>query len=242
VKQNNDELTTFLNGQPDVTSMGIEQSIEIGSIATALAKAQKLITGAEKNATNPHFKSGYADLHSVIESCRVILSGVGIAFIQGFWHNRVNDQCHVYVTTQLVHTSGEWIRSMVYLPTERANPQGIGSAVTYGRRYGLSGLVGIAQYDDDGAEASMPYQKTQGDLARFVELKDHKAFTGKKTTVKKEWENAITMSGVHSVLSRMQLTVDAHEKANKPKTLKGDTLVVTETGDLAHNSTGVDHG
>ena len=236
-----DELTPFLNGQVNhnTTSMGFEQSTEIGKLATALAKAQKEITGAEKNATNPHFRSGYADLHSVIESCREILSKNGIAFLQGFWHNMVDGNCHVYVSTQLTHSSGEWIRSMVYLPTERSNPQGVGSAVTYGRRYGLSAMVGISQYDDDGNEASMPYTKTQGDLARFDELKKHKAFAKTKKKLNDEWLKCNSMSKVHTHLMMMQTRIDQFEATLTIPTIAVPTSnqVVTDAGKVKDKET-----
>ena len=48
-----------------------------------------------------------------------------------------------------MHSSGQWIRSKVKLPLAKVDAQGVGSAITYGRRYGLSSMVGIAQFDDD---------------------------------------------------------------------------------------------
>ena len=60
----------------------------------------------------------------------------------------------VCVTTTLMHSSGQWIRSKVKLPLAKKDAQGVGAAITYGRRYGLSGIVGIAQYDDDAQSIS----------------------------------------------------------------------------------------
>ena len=59
-----------------------------------------------------------------------------------------------YVTTMLLHESGQWIKSKLKMPVEKATAQSIGSTITYGRRYGLSAMVGISQYDDDGNAAS----------------------------------------------------------------------------------------
>ena len=102
--------------------------------------------GAKKSSVNPFFKSTYADLHAVIESSIPFLSKHGLSVIQG------NDgrPGEFYVTTMLLHESGQWVRSKLKMPITKADAQGIGSTITYGRRYGLSAICGIAQYDDDG--------------------------------------------------------------------------------------------
>tara|TARA_R100001594_G_scaffold148704_1_gene204520 strand:+ start:174 stop:626 length:453 start_codon:yes stop_codon:yes gene_type:complete len=128
-----------------------DQSRSVGKIAKALSLAQKEIKGAQVNAKNPFFKSSYADLHGVIESCRDILSKNELAFVQS---NRFRDGVFLIVT-KLVHSSGEWFSSEIAMPIPKgATPQQIGSLQTYGRRYGLSAMVGVAQFDDDGNESS----------------------------------------------------------------------------------------
>ena len=130
-----------------------DQSKTVGKIAGALAKAQSEIMGAKKGSVNPFFKSGYADLFSVIESCREILSKNEIAFVQS---NRFKDGVFL-VVTKLIHSSGEWLSSEMALPMPKgANAQAIGSLNTYGRRYSLAAMAGVAQKDDDGNEASKP--------------------------------------------------------------------------------------
>ena len=126
------------------------KSPEIDKLAEALAKAQSEMEVAKKESTNPFFKSSYADLHAVIKSSFPHLSKHGLSVSQG------NEMIMgaVCVTTTLMHTSGQWIRSKVKLPLEKKNAQGVGSAITYGRRYGLSAIVGIAQYDDDAQSIS----------------------------------------------------------------------------------------
>jgi hypothetical protein len=104
--------------------------------------------GATKDATNPHFKSKYADLSSVREACKP-LSKHGIAILQP---TRA-DGAAVTVTTLLIHDSGEWISEDLTLTAQQATPQAVGSAITYGRRYGLAAMVGIAPEDDDGEAA-----------------------------------------------------------------------------------------
>jgi hypothetical protein len=121
------------------------KSPEIDKLAEALAKAQSELEGAKKESTNPFFKSSYADLHAVIKSSFPHLSKHGLSVSQG---NEIVPGA-ICVTTTLMHASGQWLRSKVKLPLSKVDAQGVGAAITYGRRYGLSAIVGIAQYDDD---------------------------------------------------------------------------------------------
>jgi len=121
------------------------KSPEIDKLAEALAKAQSELEGAKKESTNPFFKSNYADLHAVIKSAFPYLSKYGLSVSQG---NEIIPNA-ICVTTTLMHASGQWLRSKVKLPLSKVDAQGVGAAITYGRRYGLSAIVGIAQYDDD---------------------------------------------------------------------------------------------
>tara|TARA_R110000824_G_scaffold310075_1_gene497393 strand:- start:298 stop:756 length:459 start_codon:yes stop_codon:yes gene_type:complete len=128
-----------------------DQSRSVGKIATALAKVQREVKGAQVNAKNPFFKNNYADLYQVINSCKDILAKYEIAFVQS---NRFREGIFLIVT-KLVHSSGEWFSSEIAMPIPKsATPQQIGSLQTYGRRYGLSSMVGIAQFDDDASASS----------------------------------------------------------------------------------------
>ena len=126
------------------------KSDKIDKLAAALSKAQSEMKGAEKKSVNPFFNSGYADLHTVIESSFPHLTKYGLSVIQG---NESNPG-EFFVTTMLLHESGQWIKSKLKMPIEKVTAQSIGSTITYGRRYGLSAITGIAQYDDDGNAAS----------------------------------------------------------------------------------------
>ena len=126
------------------------KSDKIDKLAAALTKAQSEMKGAEKKSVNPFFNSGYADLHTVIESSFPHLTKYGLSVIQG------NDSKpgEFFVTTMLLHESGQWIKSKLKMPIEKVTAQSIGSTITYGRRYGLSAITGIGQYDDDGNAVS----------------------------------------------------------------------------------------
>jgi hypothetical protein len=125
------------------------RSETVGALGGALSKAQAAMKPALKDAQNPHFKSSYADLASVWEACRSHLTAHGIAVVQ----SPEADGPRVSITTTLLHASGEWISSALLLTARDASPQSIGSAITYGRRYGLAAMVGVAPDDDDGEAA-----------------------------------------------------------------------------------------
>lgn len=128
----------------------VQRSESIAKLAMALAKAQAQITFAAKDATNPHFKSKYADLAAVWEACRKPLSGNGLSVVQ----LPSTDGLKVTLTTVLMHESGEWISQDLTMTASANTPQAIGSCITYARRYALSSVAGIAQDDDDGNAAS----------------------------------------------------------------------------------------
>lgn len=125
-------------------------------IATALVKAQKAFGPALKTATNPHFKSRYADLAACVEAVLGGLNDNGIALIQ---------KCYdctdgVMVETMFVHESGEMLEcGILHVPAAKHDPQGYGSALTYARRYSLMAACGIAPEDDDGNAGSKPSPK-----------------------------------------------------------------------------------
>lgn len=140
----------------------MNQSEEIKDLAAALAKAQGQMENASKDSTNPHFKSKYADLASVWDACRKALSENGLSVIQPAGGGPET----VTVTTRLMHTSGQWIEESITMKPMQMTPQGIGSTVTYCRRYALASMVGVApDEDDDGNAASQPspqsYEKRQ---------------------------------------------------------------------------------
>ena len=130
----------------------IMEQNNIDKISKALLSAQKEIKHAEMNQANDFFKSSYANLESVIGACKNALNKNGISYIQGFDYQIVEGEHVFYVTTTLLHASGQWMRSWIKIPVEKLNAQQIGTATTYGRRYGLAAMVGVSQYDDDGQE------------------------------------------------------------------------------------------
>lgn len=125
----------------------------IGKLAKALAAAQGAIKGAEKDRTNPHFKSQYADLTAVWDACREALAKNEIAVIQA---TSFMGDGRVVLNTILAHSSGEQVTGHFPVTPVQNTPQGLGSALTYARRYSLASMVGVAPAgeDDDGNAGS----------------------------------------------------------------------------------------
>lgn len=130
----------------------MKTSESIKSIAIALVDSQTKIRFAIKDSTNPHFKSRYADLGSVIDAIKESLNLNGIAFIQTPTESAPGT---LALTTRLLHSSGEWIEDTAVCPLQKNDPQGYGSALTYLRRYSLASITGLYQDDDDGESTRM---------------------------------------------------------------------------------------
>lgn len=131
----------------------------IGELAAALAIAQGNIDNVKKDRVNPHFKSNYATLGSVWDTIRDELSKNGLSVIQLPCPSKDG---HVGLRTILLHKSGQFIEETCHMPLKNAsNPQDVGSALTYARRYALMALVGIAPEDDDGNAAKGGRQDKQ---------------------------------------------------------------------------------
>lgn len=120
-------------------------------ILKALFNAQKTINPVIKGATNPFFKSKYADLNSVLDAVTASLITNDILVVQPTYATEAAN----YVTTRLYHyPSGEWVESTLKLEMQKLTMQELGSAVSYARRYTLQSLLTLKCEDDD-AEGSM---------------------------------------------------------------------------------------
>ena len=134
----------------------MQHSNTLGALAKALVSAQKEIKPAAKDSTNPFYHSKYADLVSVWAACREPLTSHGLSIIQV---PAEAGEGRIALQTMLLHESGEFIiADPASTSLSKDDPQGVGSAVTYLRRYGLSAMVGVVAEgeDDDGNAASRP--------------------------------------------------------------------------------------
>lgn len=130
---------------------------ERGPLAKAFIAAQKASEAIKKANTNPAFKSKYADLAAVVEAVVPALNNAGVGVLQF----PAYDGDMVGVTTTLIHESGSSVTSTLLMRPSKSDPQGVGSATTYARRYSLLAMTGAAPEDDDGQAASGPRQERE---------------------------------------------------------------------------------
>ena len=128
--------------------MNTSQDIDL--VSAALVLAQQAMLPLIKDSANPFFKSKYADLQAVTEACYPALQANGICVMQSA---ESLGAAGINIKTRLLHKSGQFIETDCAIPPAGQDPQKYGSAVTYGRRYGLQAAVGLAAIDDDGEGA-----------------------------------------------------------------------------------------
>jgi hypothetical protein len=136
-----------------------QQSEGIDKLAAALATASAEMSNPPLDGKNPHFKSKFATLACVRDTVTPTLSKYGLAVSQF--------PCEVDgvgpgLCTVLMHQSGQYMRATIALRPAKHDPQGIGAAMTYARRYGLQAVCGVVgDDDDDGEHASRPAPQRQ---------------------------------------------------------------------------------
>lgn len=133
-----------------------QTSEKTAHLMEALYKVQKEALHPLKNSENPHFRSSYANLESVLNTARETISGQGLTVVQlplgGL------DACRLLVRIQ--HISGEWLQWVFTAPLQRKDVQAVCAAVTYLRRYSLTSSFNMVDVDDDGNYASKPEEPT----------------------------------------------------------------------------------
>lgn len=130
----------------------MERSETIDALAKALVRVQGNMQNAVKGADNPFFKSTYATLADIWEVARKPLTNSGLSVTQ--LCESAEGQA-VVIETVLLHESGQWISGKLSMPYTKNDPQAVGSAISYGRRYALQSILGIvAEEDDDGNGAA----------------------------------------------------------------------------------------
>ena len=137
-----------------------KKSESITNLAVSLAKFNMKVQRIEKDGTNPHFKNRYTTLDAILDEVRPMLAEEGLSVIQ----MPSGDGEQLKLTTMLIHITGEWIESdPINMRPVKNDPQGIGSATTYARRYSLCAFLGLStgDLDDDGNSASQPPRTQQ---------------------------------------------------------------------------------
>lgn len=126
-------------------------SESVGNLAAALSAAQGEFEPCKRTAVNPFFKSKYSPLDEVVAATQPALTKNGIAVSQQVVTNGT-----MQLVTYLMHKSGEFIGGTYPIAPTKNDPQGIGSALTYARRYALMAALGVPAEDDDGQQVSAP--------------------------------------------------------------------------------------
>lgn len=155
-------------------------SPSIEKLAAALSKMQSEMVGAAKSASNPFFKSSYADLESCWEAIRKPLTLNQLAVSQG----TMIKEDKTFVWTLLMHASGQYISSETQVYVQKMDMQSLGSAITYARRYALAAIVGLYQSDDDGNMAVNPVSSQQKTNERKISDKQVKLLMAKAIAMK----------------------------------------------------------
>lgn len=137
---------------PVVSNSNFETSPSIGKIVEALGKAQAIMQPAAMDMVNPHYKSSYASLTSVKNSYQKPISENGLCLT----HQVFSVKETYYVRTMLAHTSGEFFATTIRLLVGRQDMQGLGSAITYAKRYSASAMLDIVDTEDDDGNGSLP--------------------------------------------------------------------------------------
>ena len=135
---------------------GIHMTVPCNQLLESLAKMQGNLENAKKESENPFFKSRYADLNTCLQTAKKVLAENGLSVSQHCTFDGNMVQC----VTVLGHSSGQMMVSTLNVPVTKKDPQGIGMAITYARRYAFSSVIGLAQADDD-AESSVVHTETQ---------------------------------------------------------------------------------
>ena len=149
--------------------MTIKRSETISELSKALVKFNTKVGKVSKDAKNPFFKNNYATLDNIIEEVRPILAEYGLNVLQ----MPSGDGQNIQITTLLIHESGEWLESEVLtMKPVKNDPQGLGSAITYARRYALQSFLSLnTGEDDDGNSASQPGKQPTAARKELEELK-----------------------------------------------------------------------
>ena len=124
----------------------LNKSESITNLVKALSQFQAEVQNPKNTADNPFFKSKYAPLNDVLNLVRPLLSKHGLSVLQ----SPSGDGENIIISSILMHSTGEWIEpDPLVLRADKPTAQGAGSAITYGRRYSISAILGISSEDDD---------------------------------------------------------------------------------------------
>lgn len=156
-------------------------------LAEALVGAQSEFQAVPFDSVNPHFKNPFASMVSIVSSTKAILTKWGLAI--------THSMSGMTVVTTLMHKSGESISCTIPILLSKQDMQGLGSAITYAKRYGMSAILNlVTDADDDGNQASKPNESPRANPEAAKTINNPKGFapqtepTGKRPAIKSAFE------------------------------------------------------
>lgn len=182
----------------------MEKSQSIKNIALALVKFHKLIGKIGKDSTNPFFNKKYCSLPNILDAIKEPLQEAGLCFSQ---HPQGQDE----LETLLIHAeSGEYLQSSYNISPIKKDPQALGSAITYARRYALGAILGLTiDEDDDANAATQPEKKKEEKKPELPWLNENsKEFTGAVEKIK------AGKSNIEALKAYFRLSKAIEEKIN----------------------------
>lgn len=143
-------------------------SEKFDEVLPALHKARSMFVKVKKDKQNTHLKNKYATLDSVLDAITPALTDNDLMLMQDMIESEAPNR--IKVETTVIHTSGQWVKFYAELPIVKNDPQGVGSAFTYARRYAAAAAFGLSQADDDAQIAVKSAQDWKRDIDKCEDL------------------------------------------------------------------------
>lgn len=191
-------------------------SEQTNELAKAMSLAQGQMKPAKKDSINPHFKSNYSDINSVIACTKEPLANNGLTV----WQDVTTSEAGVGVLTRISHSSGQWVEfGPLVVPLSKRDAHGIGSATSYAKRYALCAALGVASVDDDD-DGQVAVQKSNGGQANHQETPSVKITKDQEKEIREvlskcseEYQKKVTGFMIANRIAGLQdLPLDAYNK------------------------------
>ncbi|WPJ55753.1 hypothetical protein RCIP0096_00024 [Klebsiella phage RCIP0096] len=143
-------------------------SEKFDEVLPALHKARSMFVKVKKDKQNTHLKNRYATLDSVLDAITPALTDNDLMLMQDMIESEAPNR--IKVETTVIHVSGQWVKFYAELPIVKNDPQGVGSAFTYARRYAAAAAFGLSQADDDAQIAVKSAQDWKRDIDKCEDL------------------------------------------------------------------------
>ena len=143
-------------------------SEKFDEVLPALHKARSMFVKVKKDKQNTHLKNRYATLDSVLDAITPALTDNDLMLMQDMIESEAPNR--IKAETTVIHVSGQWVKFYAELPIVKNDPQGVGSAFTYARRYAAAAAFGLSQADDDAQIAVKSAQDWKRDIDKCEDL------------------------------------------------------------------------